>query len=110
MADLFAMPPEAIPDLLFNGDFVQYVDFLPNPAILDEIVHALRRDGDVRAADLDAALRPEVRAAAAAAIRVPTLVVGAEDDWLDPERCTPTAGPRSCRTPGSSGSPARATA
>ena len=42
MVDLFAMPPEGIPDLLFNGDFMPYLDYLPNPTILDEIVHALR--------------------------------------------------------------------
>ena len=46
--DLFAMAPEAIPDVLFNGDFMPYLDYLPNPTILDEIVHAYGEMGRSR--------------------------------------------------------------
>ena len=57
MVDLFAMPPEGIPDLLFNGNFLPYTDFLPNPAILGRDRPRLRRDGNACQADLVASLR-----------------------------------------------------
>ena len=87
MADLFAMPPEEIPDLLFNGNFMPYLDYLPNPEILDEIVHGVRGDGNVRAARHGRRATTRSSSGGCQAVKVPTLVVGAEDDWLS-RTCT----------------------
>ena len=43
---IFATPPEGIPDFLFSGDFLPYLDYLPNPTILDEIVHGFGEMGE----------------------------------------------------------------
>ncbi len=39
MVDLFRMPPEQIPDLLYNGRAVDYLEFLPDPHDVDAVVH-----------------------------------------------------------------------
>jgi pimeloyl-ACP methyl ester carboxylesterase len=83
MVDLFAMPPEGIPDLLFNGNFLPYTDFLPNPAILDEIVHSFGEMGTFARLTWSPRYDPKF-ARRLPGIRVPTLVLGAEDDWLIP--------------------------
>jgi pimeloyl-ACP methyl ester carboxylesterase len=38
MADLFRMPPEQIPELLFNGQQQDYLDYLPDPHDLDAAI------------------------------------------------------------------------
>jgi pimeloyl-ACP methyl ester carboxylesterase len=83
MVDLFATAPEGIPDLLFNGDFVPYLEYLPNPAILDEIVHGYGEMGTLARLIWTPRYDPKFERRLPG-IRVPTLVVGAEDDWLIP--------------------------
>jgi len=83
MVDLFAMPPEGIPDLLFNGNFLPYTDFLPNPTILDEIVHGFGEMGTLARLIWTPRYDPKF-ARRLPGVRVPTLVVGAEDDRLIP--------------------------
>jgi pimeloyl-ACP methyl ester carboxylesterase len=83
MVDLFAMPPEGIPDLLFNGNFAPYTDYLPNPAILDEIVHGFGEMGTLARLIWSPRFDPKFERRLPG-VRVPTLVVGAEDDWLIP--------------------------
>jgi pimeloyl-ACP methyl ester carboxylesterase len=83
MVDLFAMPPEGIPDLLFNGNVAQYTDYLPNPTILDEIVHGFGEMGTFARLTWSPRYDPKF-ARRLPRLRVPTLLIGAEDDWLVP--------------------------
>jgi pimeloyl-ACP methyl ester carboxylesterase len=81
--DLFAMPPEQIPDLLFNGDFMEYLDYLPNPESLDEIVHAYGEMGTFARLTWSPRYDPKFERRVPH-IKVPTLVIGAEDDRIVP--------------------------
>jgi pimeloyl-ACP methyl ester carboxylesterase len=83
MVDLFAMPPEGIPDLLFNGDFMPYLAYLPNPQVLDEIVHSFGEMGTLARLIWSPRYEPKF-ARRLPGVKTPTLVVGAEDDWLIP--------------------------
>jgi pimeloyl-ACP methyl ester carboxylesterase len=83
MVDLFAMPPEGIPDILFNGNFLPYTDYLPNPTVLDEIVQAFGEMGALARLIWTPRFDPKFERRLPG-IRVPTLVIGAEDDWLIP--------------------------
>jgi pimeloyl-ACP methyl ester carboxylesterase len=83
MVDLFAMPPEAIPTVLFNEDVASYLDYLPNPAVLDEIVHSFGEMGTFARLTWSPRYDPTF-ARRLPRIRVPTLVIGAEDDRLIP--------------------------
>jgi len=81
--DLFGIPPEQIPELLFNGNVLQYVDFLPDPTSLDDIVQAFGEMGTVARLTWSPRYDPKFERRLPS-VRVPTLVVGAEDDWLIP--------------------------
>lgn len=83
MADLFAMPPEQIPALLFNDDVAAYTDFLPDPHSLDDIVHAYGEMGTFARLTWSPRFDPKFERRLPK-IRVPTLVVGAEDDRIIP--------------------------
>jgi pimeloyl-ACP methyl ester carboxylesterase len=85
--NLFAMPPEAIPGLLFNDDFMPYVDFLPNPESLDDIVHAYGELGTFSRLTWTPSYDPKFERRLPR-IQVPTLVVGAEDDRIIPNAHT----------------------
>jgi pimeloyl-ACP methyl ester carboxylesterase len=82
-ADLFAMPPEEIPALLFNGDVAPYTDFLPDPHSLDEIVHAYGELGTFARLTWSPRYDPKFERRLAQ-VRVPALVVGAEEDRVVP--------------------------
>jgi pimeloyl-ACP methyl ester carboxylesterase len=83
MTDIFRMPPEQIPDLLFNGRAQDYLEFLPDPHDIDaairgylEVTTAARLMWNPR---YDRKLdRRLVR------ITIPALVVEADDDRLIP--------------------------
>ena len=83
MVDLFAMPPEGIPDLLFNGDFMPYLAYLPNPEVLDEIVHGFGEMGTLARLIWSHRYDPKF-ARRLPTVRVPTLVVGAGEDRIIP--------------------------
>jgi pimeloyl-ACP methyl ester carboxylesterase len=83
MVDLFAMPPEGIPDLLFNGDFMPYLAYLPNPEVLDEIVHGFGEMGTLARLIWSRRYDPKF-ARRLPGLEVPTLIVGAEDDRIIP--------------------------
>ena len=82
-ANLFAMPPEQIPEMLFSGDFMPYVDFLPNPHSLDDIVNAYGELGTFARLTWTQGHNPKLERHLAN-VDVPTLVVGASDDWIVP--------------------------
>jgi pimeloyl-ACP methyl ester carboxylesterase len=82
-ANLFAMPPEQIPEMLFSGDFMPYVDFLPNPNSLDDIVNAYGELGTFARLTWTRGYDPKLERHLGN-IDVPTLVVGASDDWIVP--------------------------
>lgn len=82
-ADLFAMPPENIAGLLFNGDVEPYLDFLPDPMSLDEIVHAYGELGTFARLTWTPRYDPKLERRLAG-VDVPTLVLGAEDDRIVP--------------------------
>jgi pimeloyl-ACP methyl ester carboxylesterase len=83
LADLFAMPPENIAHLALSGDVEPYADYFPDGTDLDEIVHAWGELATFArftwAPHHDPKLPRRLRA-----VRVPTLLVGAEDDWVVP--------------------------
>jgi pimeloyl-ACP methyl ester carboxylesterase len=81
--NLFAMPPEAIPGLLFGDDWLKYVDFLPNPNSLDDIVHAYGELGTFSRLTWTPSYDPKFERRLPS-VQVPTLVVGAEDDRIVP--------------------------
>ena len=83
LVDIFAMPPEQIPDLLFNGNVTPFVDYLPDPTSLDDIVHAFGEMGTLARLIWSPRFDPKFERRLPS-VRVPTLVVGAEDDWLVP--------------------------
>jgi pimeloyl-ACP methyl ester carboxylesterase len=83
LTDLFAMPPERIGTMVFSGHEAGYLDYLPDGTNLDDIVHAY---GEMTtfahltwAPSHDPKLPRRLRG-----LRVPTLAVGAEDDWIVP--------------------------
>ncbi len=83
IVDLFAMPPERIAGVLFSGNEADYLEYLPDGTNLDDIVDAY---GElvtlarlVWSPHYDPKLPRRLRS-----LRVPTLVVGAEDDWIVP--------------------------
>jgi pimeloyl-ACP methyl ester carboxylesterase len=83
LVDLFAMPPERIASCIFSGREAEYLDYLPDGTNLDEIVHAWSEMATLArlawAPHHDPKLPRRLRA-----LRIPTLVVGAEDDWVVP--------------------------
>lgn len=83
MVDIFAMPPEQIPALLFNENVAEYADFLPDPTSLDDLVDAYGELGTFARLTWSPRYDPKF-ARRLPGVRVPTLVVGAEDDRLIP--------------------------
>jgi pimeloyl-ACP methyl ester carboxylesterase len=81
--NLFAMPPEQIPEMLFSGDFMPYVDFLPNPNSLDDIVNAYGELGTFARLTWTRGHDPKLERRLPN-IDAPTLVLGADDDWIVP--------------------------
>jgi pimeloyl-ACP methyl ester carboxylesterase len=83
LTDLFAMPPEHIGAIVFSGQEADYLDYLPDGTNLDDIVHAYGELTTfahlVWAPSHDPKLPRRLRN-----LRVPALVVGAEDDWIVP--------------------------
>jgi pimeloyl-ACP methyl ester carboxylesterase len=83
LVDLFAMPPERIATCLFSGQELQYLDYLPDGTNLDDIAHAygelMSFANLVWAPSHDPKLPRRLKR-----LQVPTLVVGAEDDWIVP--------------------------
>jgi pimeloyl-ACP methyl ester carboxylesterase len=83
LVDLFAMPPERIATCLFSGQELQYLDYLPDGTNLDDIAHAygemMSFANLVWAPSHDPKLPRRL-----ARLQLPTLVVGAEDDWIVP--------------------------
>ena len=107
MTDFMRMPPEAIPDLLYNGRTQDYLDFLPDPHDFDA---AIKGYGEattfVKLAwnpRYDYKLDRRVPN-----IECPALVIRADEDRLIPD-VHAERGPSSCRTRASSTSRARTT-
>lgn len=83
LTDIFGMPPVRIAEVLFSGDVAPYVEYLPDPSSLDEMVQT--------ASELAAAARlmwspryDRKLDRRLPRVRVPALIVGATDDWLVP--------------------------
>jgi pimeloyl-ACP methyl ester carboxylesterase len=83
LADLFAMPPERIAYMAFGGQEAQYLDYLPDGSNLDEVVHAYGELTSVARLAWSPSHDPKLPRRLRA-VRVSTLVVGAEDDWIVP--------------------------
>ncbi len=83
LVDLFAMPPERVAGLLFNGQEAQYLDYLPDGTNLDEIVQAYGEFTTFARLAWSPSHDPKLPRRLPA-VRVPTLVVGAEDDRIVP--------------------------
>jgi pimeloyl-ACP methyl ester carboxylesterase len=83
LANLFAVPPEQIPGMLFNDDVAPYVDYLPDPTSLDDIVQAFGEMGTFARLAWSPSFDPKF-AHRLPRLRVPTLVVGAEEDRIVP--------------------------
>jgi pimeloyl-ACP methyl ester carboxylesterase len=83
MVDIFAMPPEQIPELLFNGNVAEYTDYLPDPTSLDAIVDAFGELGTFARLAWTPRFDPKFERRLPG-VRVPALVVGADDDRLVP--------------------------
>jgi pimeloyl-ACP methyl ester carboxylesterase len=83
LTDLFAMPPERIAYMAFGGREAEYLDYLPDGTDLDEVVHAYGELMSfarlVWSPSHDPKLPRRLRN-----LRVRTLVVGAEEDWVVP--------------------------
>ena len=83
LTDIFAMPPERIGEVLYNGDVTPYLEYLPDPNSIDEAVHSYGEAG--AAARLMWAPRYDRKLdRRLPKVQVPALVVGAEDDWVVP--------------------------
>jgi pimeloyl-ACP methyl ester carboxylesterase len=83
MTDTWAMPPERIATVLFSGRELEYLEFLPVEPSLDEIAHLYSES--ITFARLAWAPRYDLKLdRRLPRLAVPTLVVGAEDDWLIP--------------------------
>jgi pimeloyl-ACP methyl ester carboxylesterase len=83
LVDLFAMPPERIATCLFSGREAEYLDYLPDGTNLDDIVHAYGEM--ISYASLTWAPHHDPKLPRRLArLQVPTLLVGAEDDWIVP--------------------------
>jgi pimeloyl-ACP methyl ester carboxylesterase len=83
LVDLFAMPPERIATCVFSGQEADYLDYLPDGTNLDAIVDAygelISFASLAWAPHHDPKLPRRLRR-----LQLPTLVVGAEDDWIVP--------------------------
>jgi pimeloyl-ACP methyl ester carboxylesterase len=83
LTDLWAMPGERIATMLFSGREGDYLEFLPVEPSLDEIVHLYGES--VTFARLAWTPRYDLKLdRRLPRLDVPTLVVGAEDDWIVP--------------------------
>jgi pimeloyl-ACP methyl ester carboxylesterase len=83
MADLWAMPGEQIAVTLFSGNPGEYLEFLPVDPSLDEIAHLYSES--ITFARLAWAPRFDRKLdRRLPRLDLPTLVVGAEDDWIIP--------------------------
>lgn len=84
LVNLFAIPPETIPGLLFNDDVEPYLAYLPNPTVLDEIVHGFGEMGAFARLVWTRMYDPRFERLLPR-VHVPTLVLGADGDRIVPD-------------------------